>query len=219
MAEWLHIANDLIESSEASKTASELKSDAKTELNKQGVFEILQDPDTYATVLLCICLINYGDETFKVEPIVLFQWLKEDFGTELHEDNENKLQALLVALTTDFFFTDLDVFQNICKTLSSGDPEITDTNFMSDPVTIPEVMWGIYEVSLNSEDTIIDNMPFSKQIDAFIDNTLDNDVDEQDDDTISPQTNNIVADNVSQLKEQLSKIGISDIPKFPTIEL
>ena len=214
MAEWLETANELF--SETEKFAN---NKIKTELNKQGVFEALQNPDTYATVLLAICLINYGNETFRVEPLVLFQWLKDDFGTELHEDNENKLQAILIALTTDYFFTDLEVFQNICKTLESGDPDIMEHNFMTDPATIPEVMWGIYEVALNSEDQVVDNLPFSKQVDNFISNVLDDDVDDVDDSSQINEQSYIIQNNVAEMKEQFKFIGILDIPKFPSLEI
>lgn len=214
MAEWLETANELF--GETEKFAN---NKIKTELNKQGVFEALQNPETYATVLLAICLINYGNETFRVEPLVLFQWLKDDFGTELHEDNENKLQAILIALTTDYFFSDLQVFQNICKTLESGDPDIMESNFMADPATIPEVMWGIYEVALNSEDQVVDNLPFSKQVDNFISKVLDDDIDDVDDGSQMNEQSNIIQNNVTEMKEQFKSIGILDIPKFPSLEI
>ena len=214
MAEWLETANELFVVDAQTKTAT-----TKTELNKQGVFNALQNPETYATVLLAICLINYGNETFQVEPLVLFQWLKEDFGTELHEDNENKLQAILIALTTDYFFTDLSVFQNICKTLESGDPDLSAENPLADAATIPEIMWGVYEVALNSEDQIIDNLPFSPQVDNFITKVLDTDVDDFDDTDIALQQADVVKNNVAEMKEQFHSIGILEIPKFPSLEL
>lgn len=218
MAEWLDTANELFAGVEI-ETTKVANNSFKTELNKQGVFNALQNPETYATVLLAICLINYGNETFQVEPLVLFQWLKEDFGTELHEDNENKLQAILIALTTDYFFTDLSVFQNICKTLESGDPDLSAENLLADPATIPEIMWGIYEVALNSEDQIIDNLPFSPQVDNFITKVLDTDVDDFDDTDIALQQADVVKNNVAEMKEQFHSIGILEIPKFPSLEI
>lgn len=218
MAEWLDTANELFAGVEI-ETTKVANNSFKTELNKQGVFNALQNPETYATVLLAICLINYGNETFQVEPLVLFQWLKEDFGTELHEDNENKLQAILIALTTDYFFTDLSVFQNICKTLESGDPDLSAENPLTDPATIPEIMWGVYEVALNSEDQIIDNLPFSPQVDNFITKVLDTDVDDFDDTDIALQQADVVKNNVAEMKEQFHSIGILEIPKFPSLEI
>ena len=73
MAEWLDTANELFAGVEI-ETTKVANNSFKTELNKQGVFNALQNPETYATVLLAICLINYGNETFQVEPLVLFQW-------------------------------------------------------------------------------------------------------------------------------------------------
>ena len=83
----------------------------KDSLDKKAVFILLQDGDTFGFTLLTICLICYGEDTFKLDPLVLYQYLKEDFGTELNDDNENKLNALITALTTNFFFKDLDVFK------------------------------------------------------------------------------------------------------------
>lgn len=219
MAEWLHVANDIFDTTQDQTNVIKVAS-IKSSLNKEGVFELLRDPDTYATVLLALCLINYGNETFKVEPVTLFQWLKEDFGTELHEDNENKLQAILIALTTDYFFTDVNVFQNICKTLESGDPDVFEDNFMNDDATKPEVLWGIYEVALNSEDTVAENMQFSKLVENYINHVLNDSVedfsDEDDDKNIDSA---VVVNNVIAMKEQLIKMGIKDIPKFPAFNI
>lgn len=212
-----------------SHTSSFLKEASDKEkiiLDKKEVFKALTDSETYATVLLAICLISYKDETFKVDPLTLAQWLKEDYEAVLSEPNENKLNAIITALTTDYFYMDLGVFKSICQTLSDGDPGVFDPNF-EDP-TFVEVLWGIYEVALNSDNSKEDK--FAPEVNQFIQDVSDNEVNdnfnEETGEVIeTPEANaeiaysRIIKDNVAALRAQLIKIGIKDIPKFPVVSI
>ena len=190
----------------------------KPKLDLQRVYEALDNPETYATVLLTICLIEYGDQMFTVDPLVLFAWLEDDFGVEVNEDNQNKLNAIITALTTDYFYNDLETFKAICKTLESGDPGIVDTDLVSDEVTIPEILWGIYEVSLCNDDEVVNTYKFIPAIRAFINVLLK---DEPNDPELELDTSesNIIKQNCIELATQLKLIGIKDLPKFPQISL
>lgn len=203
-----------------SSPSSSSSNPVKARLNRENVFTLLQDPDTFATVLLTICLIMYGDETFKVDSLVLYQWLKEDFGTDLCEENESKLAAIIVALTTDYFYTDLDVFKSVCKTLSTGDPGAYSLELFEDAPTTPEVLWGMYEVSLVSEDQVVETEDFSPIVKLYIDAELNDNVDDIDGDgeeeTFDPSQ--IIAENVNELRNQLVLAGLKDIPRFPAFE-
>lgn len=203
-----------------SREKNPLSNPVKGRLNRENVYTLLQDPDTFATVLLTICLIMYGDETFKVDSLVLYQWLKEDFGTDLCEENESKLAAIIVALTTDYFYTDLEVFKSVCKTLSTGDPGAYSIELFEDAPTTPEVLWGIYEVSLVSEDEVVETEDFSPIVKLYIDAELNDNVDDIDGDgeeeTFDPSQ--IIAENVNELRNQLVLAGLKDIPRFPAFE-
>lgn len=215
------------------------------DLNKKEVYKALSDSDTYATVLLAICLVSYGEETFKVDPLTLYQWLKEDYGAILSEASENKLNALLVSMTSDKFYTDLDVFKSVCKTLTDGDPGVYDPNF--DDPTLIEILWGIYEVSLNTDKSVNDK--FAPVIEQFIQSASENEVNdfigttedlgiaEREEGEIANESNitatgsssvslspeqtytEVIMDNVAAMKMQLREIGIKDIPTFPVLEV
>lgn len=186
-------------------------------LNVQGVFELLQNPNTHATTLLTICLVMYGSDTFKSDPILLFKWLRDDFGTDLHEFNENKIQATISALGTDYFFQDLQTFKSVCKTLLSGDSGVYDDALFESNPTIPEILWGIYEVSLMREDTNETKIDFSPVIKNFITIILDHTASDDDGDiNIDPQTT-VVKDEIQEIRQELTLIGMKEIPNFPTI--
>lgn len=181
----------------------------KPKLQLEAVYKALEDPDTFATVLLTICLIQYGEDTFKVDPLVLFAWLEEDFGLELNEDNQNKLNAIITALTTDYFYNDLQTFKAICKTLTSGDPGIVETDLDADEVTVPEILWGIYEVSLCNDDEVVNTYKFNSVIKSFINVVLKN---EPMDQTLelNPEEFNIIKHNCNEIKLQLMNLGIKN---------
>ena len=187
----------------------------KDSLDKKAVFILLQDGDTFGFTLLTICLICYGEDTFKLDPLVLYQYLKEDFGTELNDDNENKLNALITALTTNFFFKDLDVFKSICQTLTEGDPGIFDPNF--DEPTVAEIIWGMYEVSLASDEK--DKDAYSPNIERYVDKRLQEDPNDVEESGLDDEETyqELIYNNVAELKQQLIDIGIKDIPKFPAV--
>lgn len=200
----------------------------KAQLDPKAVFTALQDPETFATTLLAICLIMYGDETFKIEdPLVLFKFLEDDFHTELNENCENRLQAILVALKTDYFWNDLDVFQSVCKTLFSGDPDVFG-NLGYDDTTVPEILWGMYEVALVSDKNVVETVDYAPAIQIFIDALLKRDVNEVDDQAANinelgqqglDPNDTVIFDNVNKLKAQLIAIGLKDLPAFPILEV
>jgi hypothetical protein len=216
MSNWLFNANTLKTNNVSMEKPIDTLNNEKASLNREHVGLLLDNPDTFATTLLTICLIMYGDETFKVDSLVLYQWLKEDFGVELCEENESKLAAIIIALTTNFFYIDLDVFKSICKTLTSGDPDLDEF----DNPTIPEILWGLYEVSLVSDDTDVDLDKFSPSVELFINSTLKEDISDdsiEDEETIQAEL--IISENVEELKKQLVFIGIKNIPQFPIFEI
>ena len=227
MAEWSQPEQQPVDLTTEpwSKLAS---SEKKAQLDPKAVFTALQDPETFATTLLAICLIMYGDETFKIEdPLVLFKFLEEDFHTELNENCENRLQAILVSLKTDYFWNDLNVFQSVCKTLFSGDPDVYG-NMGYDDTTVPEVLWGMYEVALVSDKDIVETVDYAPAIQVFIDMLLKRDVNDVDDQAANinelgqqglDPTDAVIADNANKLKAQLLAIGLKDLPAFPDLEV
>jgi hypothetical protein len=118
---------------------------SKEHLDPKAVSRLLADDGTLATPLQVIALTVYGPEIYEVDPMEIVLRLEEDFHVKLTETIENKLKSILLATSTDIFYEDPQAFTSICNTLINGDPGLD--NF--DPLTIPEVLWGIYEVELN----------------------------------------------------------------------
>jgi hypothetical protein len=119
----------------------------KHQLDPRMVHRLLTDTATFGTVLQVICLIQYGEDIFAADPLDLYARLQDDFGAEMPEDNENKLNAIMMATSTDLFYEDAEAFRGICNSLSEGDPGFLDL----DPLTLPEVFWGMFEVELHRE--------------------------------------------------------------------
>jgi len=112
---------------------------------KQKLRNVLTNEDAFATSLLAICLDEYGTEIFDYEPESLWMALSETFNIKVPRINKDKLQAMLVAYTTDLPFISVEMFTNICNVLSGS-----EANFYKwDALTPEEIIWGIYELLLN----------------------------------------------------------------------
>lgn len=114
-------------------------------LDPKAVYRALDNPNTMGTVLQVILISAYGDDIYTVDPVELFLRLEDDFGIKPCEEAESRINAILMATSTDLFYEDPQAFTGICETLVNGDPGID----VIEPLTIPEIMWGVYEVELN----------------------------------------------------------------------
>jgi hypothetical protein len=110
-----------------------------------AVFNLLSDDGAVATALHVIALRAYGPEIYEIDPLELYTRLEEDFQTRLTVDNESKLQAIMLATSTEMFFEDSEAFRGISNTLTDGDPGLNGL----DDVTLAEAAWAMYEVELN----------------------------------------------------------------------
>lgn len=163
------------------------------------VYRLLESPATYATVLHAICLKQYGEDIYDVDPIELYHRLQDDFGVQPCEDNENKLNAILNVMVGDAFYQQLDAFVAICNTFSEGDPGIG----LDNDLTVPEIFWGIYEVEVN-------RLPikFSRAIEEMIESNLSNEADEPEErQDMFQYVWAYVKEHRHLLKEQLDSLG------------
>lgn len=130
-------------------------------LEREVSSRLLADPETSATALHVIVLTAYGDALYgdeeqdmpPLDPVLLWTLLREDFRVTVPECNENKLNALITAITTDAFYENEEVFVATCLALYNGDMGDMVTGIMED-VTLTEAMWGIFEVALNRNDDL-----------------------------------------------------------------
>lgn len=176
----------------------------KEHLDPKKVAKLLLDDATLATILHIICLGCYGEEIYQVDPIELYARLEDDFGAKLTEANENKLQAILTATATDLFYETPDAFRSICNALSAGDPGIDGL----DDLTVPEILWGLYEVELNREPT---------EMNPAIANLIATEIAEeaQDPDFAEDPTayvHGFMADRHQDLVQQMAELGVHHAP-------
>lgn len=178
--------------------------------------DILSDPDSVATVLHMILLAAYGDELHgnpeagiePMDPVECWLRVKEDFHADVPEENENKINALMFAVSTDAFYEDPLAFNSICNALYSGDLGDLVTGAIED-LTVPEMLWGIYEVELNRGDS----QDFAPAIDAFIEETILQEAEsneELEETEVVPYYERFVQDMRDDMLIQMKLLGIDD---------
>lgn len=178
--------------------------------------DLFANPETSATVLHALILNAYGDDVYgdpeegipPMDPIELWASIDEDFRTRIHENNENKLNALVMAVSSDAFYFDPQVFVAVCMALYDGDLGDMVSGVMED-LTLPEILWGIYEVELNRDD----QPEFAPSVARLIDAAIASEAEERDESITSvlPYYENIVEDKRMDLFSELKAIGVDDV--------
>lgn len=136
------------------------------------------DPDTPGFVLLTIALWSFGDRVFgdpefgveQMDPSEMWAEFNEIFGTWVSEEGENKLNALILALVTPNFYTDVETFCAVANALFDGDLGDMVDGVFEEPSVI-EMMWATLEVELARDDA--DEIPpFSHKVHDFMSRKL-----------------------------------------------
>jgi hypothetical protein len=178
-------------------------------LNSKAVYLALTDPNTFATVVHTILLSAYGPDIYETDPIDLYMRLEEDFGAKPIEEVENRIQAVMMATSTDLFFQDPHAFSAIVESLANGDPGID----VLEPLTLPEILWAIYEVELNHG---------PGKMEPHVEKLIQQAMDEEGEDMEGSETNpldylqNYLEEQRSALRHQLEAIG-AKAPALPPI--
>jgi len=148
--------------------------------DKRVAGELLEDPDTFATTLLTILLAAYGEGVMGWDPLEVYAAVKDDFRVVIPEENENRLNAIQLALTTGAFYSDPLAFRAIASALADGDIGDVATGVLED-LTVPEILWAVFEVGL-----LLENEPeLSPQVEAVIQAEVDDEA--QDDEILDPE--------------------------------
>jgi hypothetical protein len=169
-------------------------------MNKSVAAELLADDSTFATVAHIIAYSTYGDDMYGMDILELFQNLEDDYKTELSQDVCQKLQAIVLATTTDAFFQDKEAFRAICNTLIEGDPGF----MIMDELTVIEILWSTYEVSLNHPGT-----DFSASVQGLMDRELQEEgVDSEEEAEDMPYYDRAMDSLTLKFKKQLIKLGL-----------
>ena len=171
-------------------------------LDPKAVHRALSDDATFATVLHAVALISYGPEIYEWEPLALYLELEKDYGVTLTEDNESKLQAIMLATQTDLFYEDPEGFRGICNTLASGDPGLDGL----DELTLAEALWGMYEVELQR-----DPAPMQPGVEKMLQSTILAEAKDLETDPLEDPAGYLidyVEERRQQLQKQLTELGI-----------
>lgn len=179
--------------------------------------KLLADDDTFAVVLMAILLPQYGDDLFEMDTAVLFKSIEEDFMCKLSEENENRINAAITCMTTDLFYTNLNVFKSVALAFNEGDiggiPDGDD-----EELDAGEALWAMMEASLLTDEDDAPRKEYSKEIMAYVDSLIEElaeDEDEVDDevDTVEealkePYFKSILSENCDGVVSQLVQVGM-----------
>lgn len=127
--------------------------------------ELIAAPGTTATTLLILISkalesqcpegldpfhLILGSPERDIEPmdtLEIWQDLEEFYGGRICEANENRVNALILALSSDAFEQDAEAFMAVCNALADGDlGDMLDGVF--ELPQIDEMWWALREVSL-----------------------------------------------------------------------
>ena len=135
-------------------------------IDQYRVRQILQDPNVFATTCLILCIDAFGIEFFEWEPETLTIEAKNEWGIELPGATRDKIWALVTLLTTDQFERNVELFMQVCNTLSGAG--VSFNSF--DEVEPEEIAWALTEVETVDPDP---NRKYSGEIRRFIGLTLE----------------------------------------------
>lgn len=192
---------------------------ANYKFDKQITRELLKDDSTFACVLLAIVLSFIQDDDnsdlANIEVEELLQDLEEEFNCYIPEENENKINAAILALTTDLFWTRFPVTKSITMAFDDGD--IGDTAVGGDEeIEACPLLWAALEVG------IINGMSFTESLREFtpsVTNSINEILDAEAEDTNAeadgleevnrdPYYHRYLSNNIVSMIGQFVKLGV-----------
>jgi hypothetical protein len=184
-------------------------------LDARACGDLLSEPDTKATVLHAIILATYGadvlyggegEEDDPVDFGLLYADLENDFRCRLPPEVENKIRAIHTAVSTTMFYESLGAFRAITKSLADGD--IADLiQGMTVDLTLPEMLWALYEVNLNREE--IEEPPLSPAIAKLFVQEIEEWGEEVQDENVTAGAVIYLRNEYDQLLREMGKAGFS----------
>lgn len=173
----------------------------------QACAELIRDESTLATPLMVILIDAYGDRLFEMDSVELYIEIEEDFNARLTESGENRVQAALLAITTNMFYYDPLVTRSIAMALYEGD--LGDmVNGVLEDIALPEVAWATYEIGLLRDDDE-EMTPAVKQFLMELVKAEGEDLELLELEHDLPATNVVTEDMKTLLVQQLALIGVN----------
>lgn len=185
--------------------------------DKKLTKQLLVDKGTYAFVLLTIILAYLPegeDDLGEIDTEVLFTDLEEEFECNIPEENENKINAAITALTTDLFWKSPSVNKAISMAFQDGDIG-NIINEDDEEIEGCYLIWALLEVGMFHDMSLADSVnACSNDVIDFINSVLDeeaeekeSDVDEVDEVMRDPYYHRYISYNLLQLSSQLLQLG------------
>ena len=187
---------------------------------KSEAAKLLASDDAYAFVLMTILLPVFGDDLFTEDSSILFADIEDYFDCHLSEESENRINAAITAMTTDLFFTNVNMFNAITLAFAEGDIGDIPDGMMETP-DVGDMLWAVQEVSLligePKESEEFQSM-FSPSVMSYVGDMIasvaedleevPDDVDELDEAFNEPYFERVINENAAQMAKQLYMIGI-----------
>ena len=187
---------------------------------KSEAAKLLASDDAYAFVLMTILLPVFGDDLFTEDSSVLFADIEDYFDCHLSEESENRINAAITAMTTDLFFTNVNMFNSITLAFAEGDIGDIPEGIMETP-DVGDMLWAVQEVSLligEPKESEEFQSKFSPSVMSYVGDMIasvaedmdeiPDDVDELDEAFNEPYFERVISDNTAQMAKQLYMIGV-----------
>lgn len=187
---------------------------------KSEAAKLLASDDAYAFVLMTILLPVFGDDLFTEDSAVLFADIEDYFDCHLSEESENRINAAITAMTTDLFFTNVNMFNAITLAFAEGDIGDIPEGVMETP-DVGDMLWAVQEVSLligEPKESEEFQSLFSPSVMNYVGNMIasvaedldeiPDDVDELDEAFDEPYFDRVISENTAQMAKQLYMIGV-----------
>ena len=187
---------------------------------KSEAAKLLASDDAYAFVLMTILLPVFGDNLFTEDSAVLFADIEDYFDCHLSEESENRINAAITAMTTDLFFTNVNMFNAITLAFAEGDIGDIPEGVMETP-DVGDMLWAVQEVSLligEPKESEEFQSLFSTSVTNYVSNMIasvaedleevPDDVDSLDEAFNDPYFDRVINENTAQMVKQLYMIGV-----------
>lgn len=187
---------------------------------KSEAAKLLASDDTYAFVLMTILLPVFGDDLFTEDSSILFADIEDYFDCHLSEESENRINAAITAMTTDLFFTNVNMFNAIALAFAEGDIGDIPEGILETP-DVGDMLWAVQEVSLligEPKESEEFQAMFSPSVMSYVGDMIasvaedleevPDDVDELDEAFDEPYFERVISENTAQMVKQLYMIGV-----------
>jgi len=136
-----------------------------TNTNRTILKQAFESENTFASTMVVALTDELGSVSwFAWEPESIRKEISDRFDAKVPQDNMDKIQGLVLAMTTNQFYVSLEAFIGICNSLGGDGADFRTF----DPADVEEMQWAVTEVLLNDpQGTPLEDL-FSEEIRHYI---------------------------------------------------